>query len=90
MRQVKMYCRGFTAAGALADEVALFPQSFVDQMIGRCSVDGAKIFMNCNPEGPYHYIKTEFIDKAKEKLIYYLHFTMDDNLSLSERVKRTI
>lgn len=79
--------QGLTAAGALADEVALFPQSFVDQMIGRCSVDGAKIFMNCNPEGPYHYIKTEFIDKAKEKLIYYLHFTMDDNLSLSERVK---
>ena len=79
--------QGLTAAGALADEVALFPQSFVDQMIGRCSVDGAKIFMNCNPEGPYHYLKTEFIDKAKEKLIYYLHFTMDDNLSLSERVK---
>ena len=40
-----------------------------------------------NPAGPYHYIKTEFIDKAKEKLICYLHFTMDDNLSLSEKVK---
>lgn len=79
--------QGLTAAGALADEVALFPQNFIDQMIGRCSVDGAKIFMNCNPAGPYHYIKTEFIDKAKEKLIYYLHFTMDDNLSLSEKVK---
>ena len=79
--------QGLTAAGALADEVALFPQNFIDQMIGRCSVDGAKIFMNCNPAGPYHYIKTEFIDKAKEKLICYLHFTMDDNLSLSEKVK---
>jgi PBSX family phage terminase large subunit len=79
--------QGLTAAGALADEVALFPQSFVDQMIGRCSVDGAKIFMNCNPRGPYHFMKVEFIDKALEKLIYYLHFTMDDNLSLSERVK---
>lgn len=79
--------QGLTAAGALADEVALFPQNFVDQMIGRCSVDGAKIFMNCNPAGPYHYIKTEFIDKAKEKGILYLHFTMDDNLSLAEKVK---
>lgn len=79
--------QGLTAAGALADEVALFPQSFVDQMIGRCSIDGSKIFMNCNPRGPYHYMKTEFIDKAAEKRIYHLHFTMDDNLSLSERVK---
>lgn len=79
--------QGLTAAGAYADEAALFPRSFVDQMIGRCSVDGAKIFLNCNPEGPHHYIKEEFIDKAKEKNIYHLHFTMDDNLTLSKKVK---
>jgi len=79
--------QGLTAAGAYADEVALFPQSFIDQMIGRCSVEGAKIFLNCNPEGPHHYIKEEFIDKAKEKNIYHLHFTMDDNLTLAPKVK---
>lgn len=79
--------QGLTAAGALADEVALFPQSFVEQMIGRCSVAGAKVFMNCNPRGPYHHIKVEYIDKAKDKRILYLHFTMDDNLSLAESVK---
>lgn len=79
--------QGLTAAGAYADEAALFPQSFIDQMIGRCSVDGAKIFLNCNPEGPHHYIKEEFIDKAKEKNIYHLHFTMDDNLTLAPKVK---
>ena len=79
--------QGLTAAGAYADEVALFPRSFIDQMIGRCSVDGAKIFLNCNPEGPHHYVKEEFIDKAKEKKVFHLHFTMDDNLSLSEKVK---
>lgn len=79
--------QGLTSAGALADEGALFPKSFIDQMIGRCSVEGSKVFMNCNPRGPYHFIKTEFIDKAEEKRIYHLHFTMDDNLSLSEKVK---
>lgn len=79
--------QGLTAAGALADEVALFPQNFIDQMIGRCSVEGAKIFMNCNPESPAHYVKTELIDKADEKGIYHLHFTMDDNLALSPRTK---
>lgn len=75
--------QGLTAAGALADEVALFPQSFVEQMIGRCSVDGAKIWLNCNPESPAHYVKTELIDKAAEKHIYHLHFRMSDNLTLS-------
>lgn len=79
--------QGLTAAGALADEAALFPQKFIDQMIGRCSVDGAKVFLNCNPESPAHYVKTELIDKAKEKSIYHLHFTMDDNLALSPKTK---
>ena len=79
--------QGLTAAGAYGDEAALFPQSFIDQMIGRCSVEGSKVFLNCNPEGPHHYIKEEFIDKAVEKHIYHLHFTMDDNLSLSQKIK---
>src|SRR5690625_4414296 len=79
--------QGLTAAGAYADEVALFPRSFVDQMIGRCSVDDSKVWMNCNPENPFHYIKEEYIDKAKEKRVLHLHFTLDDNLSLSEKVK---
>lgn len=83
--------QGLTAAGAYLDEVALFPKSFVDQAIGRCSAEtdgnGAKIFFNCNPGGPYHWFKLEYIDKAKEKMIYVLHFTMEDNLSLSQKVK---
>ena len=79
--------QGLTAAGALADEVALFPQTFVEQMIARCSAAGARIWLNCNPENPQHFVKTELIDKAEEKRIYHLHFLMDDNLALSPRVK---
>lgn len=79
--------QGLTAAGALFDEVALMPQSFVDQAIGRCSVEDSKLFFNCNPEGPYHWFKLEFVDKAKEKRLLRLHFTLDDNLSLSETIK---
>ena len=79
--------QGLTAAGAYADEAALFPQSFIEQMIGRCSVPGARIWMNCNPESPYHFLKTDYIDKAAEKHIVHLHFTMDDNLSLPPAVK---
>ena len=79
--------QGLTAAGAYADEAALFPQNFIDQMIGRCSIIGAKIWMNCNPGNPYNYIKTEFIDKAAEKRVYHLHFMMNDNLTLSSSVR---
>lgn len=83
--------QGLTAAGAYADEAALFPQSFIDQMMGRCSVEGAKIWMNCNPENPHNYIHEEFIrpEKAKQKKVYHLHFMMDDNLTLSRKVKET-
>lgn len=80
--------QGLTAAGALADEVALFPRSFVEQMIARCSVDGAKLWFNCNPESPAHFVKAELIDKAEQKNIYVLHFRMEDNLALSEKVRQ--
>lgn len=79
--------QGITLAGMFFDEVALMPRSFVDQATARCSVEGAKFWFNCNPAGPYHWFKTEFLDKMKEKNLFQLHFTMDDNLSLSERVK---
>lgn len=79
--------QGITAAGAFFDEVALMPESFVNQATARCSVEGAKWWFNCNPAGPMHWFKREWIDKQKEKRVLYLHFTMDDNLSLSERVK---
>lgn len=79
--------QGITLAGCFFDEVALMPQSFVNQATGRCSVDGSKYWFNCNPDGPFHWFKMEWIDKKVDKNILYLHFTMDDNLSLSERVK---
>ncbi|OAH53307.1 terminase [Domibacillus aminovorans] len=79
--------QGITLAGMFFDEVALMPESFVNQATARCSVDGAKMWFNCNPAGPYHWFKVNFLDKLKQKRMLHLHFTMDDNLSLSEKVK---
>lgn len=79
--------QGITAAGCYLDEVALMPESFVNQATGRCSVDGSKLWFNCNPEGPMHWFKREWIDKRDEKNLLFLHFTMDDNLSLSDAIK---
>ena len=80
--------QGITLAGMFFDEVALMPESFVNQATGRLSVEGSKMWFNCNPDGPYHWFKVNWIDKKKEKRLIYLHFTMDDNLSLSEEIKK--
>lgn len=79
--------QGITLAGMFFDEVALMPESFVNQATGRCSETGSKFWFNCNPDGPYHWFKVNWIDKKKEKKLIHLHFTMDDNLSLDEEIK---
>lgn len=76
--------QGMTLGGVMLDEVALMPRSFVEQALARCSLDGSKYFFNCNPEHPYHWFYIEWIKKCKEKNILYLHFTMEDNPSLSK------
>lgn len=56
--------QGITLAGVFFDEVALMPESFVNQATGRCSVKGSKFWFNCNPDGPYHWFKVNWIDKS--------------------------
>lgn len=79
--------QGITLAGILLDEVALMPESFVNQATARCSVEGAKLWFNCNPEGPSHWFYTKWVLEASRRKMLHLHFTMDDNLSLSASVK---
>ena len=79
--------QGMTLGGVLFDEVALMPRSFVEQALARCSVEGSRFWFNCNPEHPYHWFYNEWIKKADVKNMLYLHFTMDDNPSLSNEIK---
>ena len=46
--------------------------------------------MNCNPAGPHHFIREEYLEEEKmmRKKVYHLHFTMDDNLSISPKRKQ--
>lgn len=77
--------QGRTFAGVLLDEVVLMPQSFVNQALARCSVDGARLWFSCNPGSPQHWFYTEWIKKHSERNALYLHFAMTDNPSLSEK-----
>lgn len=75
--------QGITLAGVLLDEVALMPQSFVDQALARCSVDGARFWFNCNPESPAHWFYEEWVQHPEKHNAMHLHFLMTDNPSLS-------
>ena len=80
--------QGMTLSGVFLDEAALMPRSFVEQALARCSVSGSKMWFNCNPDNPAHWFYTEWIKKAEEKHALYIHFTMDDNPSLSDALKQ--
>ena len=80
--------QGVTLAGVLLDEVALMPRSFVEQALARCSIEGARFWFNCNPDNPNHWFYREWVLKAPEKHALRLKFLMDDNLSLSDKVKQ--
>lgn len=75
--------RGGTFAGALVDEVTLVPQSFFSTLLGRLSVEGAKLFGTTNPDSPFHWLKI-FLDRPDlQDQIKRFHFTLHDNPSLS-------
>ena len=80
--------QGITFAGVLLDEVALMPRSFVEQACARCSVAGSRLWFNCNPAGPGHWFYQNWIVDADKRNCLRLHFTMDDNPSLTEKIRQ--
>lgn len=82
------FIQGITFAGVLLDEVALMPRSFVEQACARCSVAGSRLWFNCNPAGPSHWFYKEWIQGAAKRNCLRLHFTMEDNPSLTEAIRQ--
>ena len=80
--------QGMTLAGILMDEVVLMPKSFVEQACARCSVTGSRMWFNCNPGGPSHWFYRQWILESGERNALHLHFTMQDNPSLSEQIRQ--
>lgn len=81
--------QGATLSGSIADEVALYPESFFSQLIGRHSaLDDhgrvGKIYCTCNPLGPNNWFKKNYIDNADKDNYLYIHFLMEDNIALSK------
>ena len=80
--------QGITFAGVLLDEVALMPRSFVEQACARCSIAGSRLWFNCNPAGPSHWFYRVWILEAEKRNCLRLHFTMEDNPSLTREIRQ--
>ena len=80
--------QGITFAGVLMDEVALMPRSFVEQACARCSIAGSRIWFNCNPAGPSHWFYKTWVLEAEKRNCLRLTFTMEDNPSLTEKIRQ--
>jgi PBSX family phage terminase large subunit len=87
--------KGLTLAGAYCDEVTTYPESFFKMLGTRLSVAGARWFGTTNPEGPNHWLKRNYLDRARLHLdrdgtirhtaaddaldLHRFSFTLDDN-----------
>lgn len=81
--------QGSTLAMAYVDEATCIPEIFWKMLETRLSVPGARLFATCNPEGPAHWLKKEYLDRNVHDLKWW-QFTLDDNPSLDDDYKKEI
>lgn len=97
--------RGSTLAGVYCDEITIYPHSFFKMLLSRLSIKNAKLFGTTNPDSPYHWFYTDFIESSKEYLqekfgektdiskcvnMKLFHFDINDNLALTEEYKENL
>jgi PBSX family phage terminase large subunit len=76
--------RGATIALAYVDEATLVPYEFWMMLLSRLRVgDQSRLIATTNPDGPFHWLRKEFILRADEVGLRNWHFTLDDNPSLA-------
>ena len=88
--------RGFTAYGAFLNEATTLHDTFVKEVISRCSGEGARSYMDTNPENPTHTVKVDYVDKDGQRLsngqlnIKAFNFTLYDNTFLNKEYVESI
>ena len=80
------YIRGITIGIAICDELSLMPQSFFQMLLTRMSPVGARLYGTTNPDSPYHWLMTDYLnnqDLRAKRILWSEHYTMADNPNLS-------
>lgn len=57
--------QGRTLAGAYVDEASTLPESYFNMLYSRLSVAGAQMWLTSNPEAPAHWLKVNWLDRAR-------------------------
>lgn len=79
------FIRGMTSYGAYVNEASLATHDVFQEILQRCSIEGARIICDTNPDIPTHWLKTDYIDNHDPKVrIKSFTFTIDDNTFLSK------
>lgn len=82
--------QGSTLAYAYVDEATCIPEPVWKILESRLSVPGAQLFATCNPEGPAHWLKKDYLDRPENHDIKVWNFNLDDNPVLDEKYKSAI
>ena len=80
--------QGTTLRGLIVDEVVLLSQDIFNMSLSRLSEEGAKMWATYNPASPQHWFKRDVVDELDKLDCEHIHFTMDDNPSLSDEIKQ--
>lgn len=81
--------QGSTLALAYVDEATNLPEPFWKMLESRLRVPGAKLLATCNPEGPAHWLKKDYLDKPGLDLVHW-NFNLEDNPVLDEAYKQQL
>ena len=77
--------RGMTSYGAYVNEASLATEGVFQEIVQRCSKEGARVIADTNPDNPNHWLKKDYIDNENpEARIISFHFTLDDNTFLPQ------
>lgn len=85
---------GVTLGGWYGDEVNTYPKILVELALDRLSEENSQAFWTLNPDNPYHYIYSEYIENEEKKAngdVKVWNYTIWDNPNLSKQyIERTI
>jgi PBSX family phage terminase large subunit len=82
--------RGMTCAGALGDEVTLWPESVFNMLLSRMSVTGSQFFGTTNTDNPMHWLKKNIMERVGELDLKIFEFMLEDNPYLSRDFVRNL
>lgn len=82
--------KGSTFAGVIVDEAVKIPREVFMTLLQRISLPGAFMMASTNPDGPHHWLKTDYINKKDEVGLHHFIMKLEDNPSLPEDYVRTL